>query len=396
MLVLLLCGSRSWAEPLDEHLKVLGVDRLHREGFDGSGKIIAILDTGFVGYKNQLGKTLPEEVVARSFRIDRNLEGKSTLHGMSCAEIIHSVAPGAKLLLANWEPDSPEHFLDAVKWAKAEGANVISCSVVMPGWSDGRGGGEVHRKLKAILGDPENPKTPLFFAAVGNFAERHQTRTFRDDGNGGHLWSEGKSLLSLTPWSGAPVCLELTHSPKVEYRMEVRDPSGRQVGTRFGPAAEGMTGHSIRFFPQTPEAHTIRIEKVRGDGEAPFRLITLSASLSSSDPVGSVAFPGDGEEVIGIGAVDEKRNRESYSGCGYDKNKPDCVAMVPFPTRTQPAFSGTSAAAPQAAGLAAVIWSAEPQMGSAVVRTRILESCLDLGLPGVDRETGRGLIRIKK
>lgn len=395
--VLLLMGSRAGsATPLEEHLKQLGVDRLHEKGIKGRGMTIAVLDTGFLGYEKQLGSLLPEQVVAKSFRVDRNLEAKSSLHGLTCAEIVHTVAPGARVLLANWEPDSPRHFLEAVRWAKGQGANVISCSVVMPGWSDGRGGGEVHRRLKEILGDVDDPRTPLFFAAVGNFAERHLSPSFRDDGTGFHRWPTSSNELRLTPWGSGPICVELTHSQRVDYRLEVLDGAGRKIGSRFGAVAEGMRGHSVRFFPDAMEDYAIRIEKVKGPSEEPFRMIVLGASLPCSESRGSVAFPGDGDEVIGVGAIDERLQRVSYSGCGFENNKPDCVATVPFPARAQPAFGGTSAAAPQAAALAVLLWSAEPRATPRRIRERLFNACEDVGPPGADRETGRGLIGIRK
>lgn len=397
LFVMLLLGSPARAEtPLEGHLKHLGVDRFHAQGIDGCGMTVAVLDTGFVGYKSHLGGLLPRNVTARSFRADRDLEAKGSLHGLTCAEIVHTLVPGARILLANWEPDSPRHFLEAVQWAKGQGANVISCSVVMPGWSDGRGGGEVHRKLKEILGHPDDAGTPLFFAAVGNFAERHLALPFRDDGAGFHRWPTPSHDLRLSPWGSGPVCVELTYPPRVEYRLEILDGSGRAVGARFGPVAEGMRGHSVRFFPSGMETYSVRVEKLRGDAEESFRLIALGAALTHAESRGSVSFPGDGEEVVGVGAIDEHLKRVAYSGCGFEKEKPNCVAMVPFPTRMQPAFGGTSAAAPQAAALAALMWSVEPRATPKRIRERLLNACEDVGTPGADRETGHGLIRVGK
>jgi serine protease len=73
------------------------------------------------------------------------------------------------------------------------------------------------------------------------------------------------------------------------------------------------------------------------------------------------------------------------------------VATVPFPSlcRERP-FAGTSAAAPQAAGLAAVLWSSRPSWTPAQVTQALRESAIDLGPPGHDHETGYGLIRLPK
>ncbi len=114
---------------------------------------IAILDSGFRGYRDYLGKALPAQLKARSFRMDGNLEARDSQHGILCGEVIHALAPAAELFLANWEPDDPGRFLDAVRWAREQGARIISCSVIMPSWSDGNGGGTFDDTLDQILGD---------------------------------------------------------------------------------------------------------------------------------------------------------------------------------------------------------------------------------------------------
>src|SRR5207253_1744200 len=126
-------------------------------------------------------------------------------------------------------------------------------------------------------------------------------------------------------------------------------------------------------------------------------LIVLGAGLGYARAKGSIAFPADGPEVIAVGAVDGKGQRLDYSSCGPNSRqpKPDLVATVPFPSlwRSRP-FAGTSAAAPQAAGLAALIWSAHPDWTASQVREGLLHSARDLGPAGHDDETGYGLIRL--
>src|SRR5437762_2622441 len=46
----------------DQHLTRIGVDRWHTAGYRGKGVKVAVLDTGFRGYHNFLGKTLPDRV----------------------------------------------------------------------------------------------------------------------------------------------------------------------------------------------------------------------------------------------------------------------------------------------------------------------------------------------
>src|SRR5438552_2794477 len=110
-------AARPYADPLQARLQPLtrlGVDRWHQTGYRGRGVKIAILDTGFRGYRAHLDRALPAQVTPKSFRSDGNLEAKDSQHGILCAEVLHSLAPEAELLLANWEPDRSDQFLDAV------------------------------------------------------------------------------------------------------------------------------------------------------------------------------------------------------------------------------------------------------------------------------------------
>src|SRR6266852_2495112 len=182
-----------------KHLASLGMDKWQAIGYRGQGIKIAILDTGFRGYRDHLGMTLPAHVHTHCFRNDGDFEAKNSQHGILCAGVLHTLAPDAELLLATWEPDSSESFLDAVRWAKEKGARIISCSIIMPSWSDGEGGGEFHQKLRRILlgsaqldlsfsprsvkrartDEPAGSGQTLFFACAGNTALRHWTGSFQ-------------------------------------------------------------------------------------------------------------------------------------------------------------------------------------------------------------------------
>src|SRR6266478_6661559 len=78
------CGTQP-PEPFPQqqralHLARLGVDRWHEAGYRGRGVKIAVLDSGFRGYRAHLGKALPATILARSFRVDGNLEAKDSQH----------------------------------------------------------------------------------------------------------------------------------------------------------------------------------------------------------------------------------------------------------------------------------------------------------------------------
>src|SRR5262249_56523624 len=135
----------------------------------------------------------------KSFRKDGKMDARDSQHGILCAEVIHHLAPEAELLLANWEPEQPEQFLEAVRWARRQGARVISCSIIMPTWSDGEGRGPTHKELSKLLGDGSKRTDAAFFASAGNTALRHYGAPFMPGKDGSHQWSIARPDNSIPP-----------------------------------------------------------------------------------------------------------------------------------------------------------------------------------------------------
>ncbi|MSQ93238.1 MAG: hypothetical protein EXR98_01635 [Gemmataceae bacterium] len=380
------------------HLANLGVLHWHQDGRRGDGVKIAVLDSGFRDYRKFLGKGLPKSVKTRSFRADRNLEARDSQHGILCAEVLHALAPDAEILLVNWEPDSPQAFLDAVRWATEQGAKVLSCSLIMPSWSDGEGGGEVHRGLAPLL------KDALFFASAGNTAQRHWCGLYAPDDSGWHRWRDEEANNTLTPWGKERVAVEFYGPTHSVFELSIHErASGEVIGRSILQVdATKQVGRAVvRFEPDPGATYQVNVRCV----DAPvtkmeaFHLVVLGGSLEHTTSRGSIPFPGDGADVQAVGAVDAEGRRIYYSSCGPNSRlpKPDFVATVPFPSlcRERP-FTGTSAAAPQAAGLAALHWSNRPTWTPYQVTRALREAALDLGPRGHDHEMGYGLIGLPR
>jgi hypothetical protein len=391
------------AQQREAHLAKLGIERWHNQSRRGQGVKIAILDSGFRDYRQFLGKGLPAKVAVRSFRKDQNLEARDSQHGILCGEILHALAPEAELLLANWETDDAQAFLDAVRWAKSEGAKIISCSLIMPGWSDGDGGGDVHRTLQQVLGDGRSAGDVMCFASAGNVAERHWFGEFVPNNSGWHCWKADLTRNVLKPWGDDRVAVEFYGSVRSTYEIHViHERTGKVVGKAALQKEAGKTwGRAqVRFEPEPDSTYSLRVRCLEDRPESnreTFHVVVLGAALETTTSRGSIPFPGDGASVYAVGAVDAEKRRASYSSCGPNSTlpKPDFVATVPFPSlcRQHP-FSGTSAAAPQAAGLAALLWSYHPDWTPNQIHQKMRQTALDLGPPGHDYDTGYGLIRL--
>ncbi len=398
---ILTAPSRSLVTPatadLPRQVAQLGAGAWQTAGYRGKGVKVAVLDSGFRGYRDQLGKALPEHVTVHSFRHDGNLEAKDSQHGILCGEVIHTLAPEAELLFANWEADDPKCFLDAVRWARKEGARVISCSIIMPSWSDGEGGGATHEALSRLLGSGAAAADLLCFASAGNIAQRHWSGAFHDGGDGFHEWQGKQTDNALTPWGDERVSVELCCQPESGYDLYVYDrETTREVAHALARDPKDQGGAVVRFQPEAGHKYQLRVHLAQGKG-GPFHLTSLAAGLGCSTAKGSVPFPADGPEVLAVAAVDVDGRRMKYSSCGPNspQPKPDFAAPVPFTSRVRSTpFAGTSAAAPQAAAMAALCWSRYPDWTAGQVSGALRASARDLGAPGHDCETGYGMVQL--
>jgi subtilisin family serine protease len=244
----------------------------------------------------------------------------------------------------------------------------------------------------------------LFFASAGNTAQRHWCGHFCPDAAGWHQWRERTSANTLTPWGAERVAVEFYGPTQSAFEVQVSDAAtGKTIGRSLLQSdATGTVGRAVvRFEPEPSALYQVKVRCVGSpitDAEA-FHLVALGGSLDHTTTCGSIPFPGNGAHVLAVGAVDVRGQRLAYSSCGPNSRlpKPDLVATVPFPSlcRARP-FAGTSAAAPQAAGLAALVSSQHPDWLPEQIAQALRGAALDLGPPGHDHETGYGLIRLPR
>jgi len=181
----------------------------------------------------------------------------------------------------------------------------------------------------------------------------------------------------LRPWGDDEVAVELYGLAGASYELWVFDTStGKEVGhAATNPRQSDRLSAAVRFAPARDHSYGVRVRHIGGPA-GDFHLTTTFASLACTTPGANVCFPGDGKEVV-------------------PRPKPDLVAVVPFPSSWRPGpFGGTSAAAPQAAALAALCWSRHADWSAARVRQALQSAAIDLNTPGPDYETGYGLIHL--
>ena len=123
----------------------------------------------------------------------------------------------------------------------------------------------------------------------------------------------------------------------------------------------------------------------------------LIVSTAGNSGIQEIRYPAAFSGVIGVGAVNEQKERELYSTRGAH------VSLVAPGTEiyttsgnTYSHVSGTSFSAPQITGAAALVWSIAPKLTNIEVRDILIKSANDLGDVGKDPDFGYGLLNIER
>src|SRR5262249_16864714 len=146
-------------------------------------------------------------------------------------------------------------------------------------------------------------------------------------------WSDGATENPILPWNKGYVSVELCAREDLDLELSVEDATaGREL--RRCPVRSGAYHCAVvRFDPVYGHSYRARV-RATADRTGRSLLYVLGGGLGYPRSGGSIPFPGDGPEVVTVGAVDAEGCRASYSSCGPNspRPKPDLVAAVPFPS----------------------------------------------------------------
>ena len=397
-----------------------GADVLGRVAGGGAGLTIAILDLGFgsdVPRLQALGELPPASRVqsltfdAASGLAGTNAYGNKTNHGELVAQTVYDYAPAARYLFVNYHTEAD--FLAATDQLIALRPDiVVHSNSFIEGPFDGTG--PLARAVDRAAG-----AGILWFNSAGNYALTHWEGTWVDaDGDSDLDWPNGDNW-TFTRAAGQPITFAVSWtSPPggvptdLDLVLERLEPDGSwspAMGSNDRQSAGLPTSERITGYAPYADG-TFRLRVVHTSGPPPEGRITVfSREIRMLDIGGtaadSIPTPGDAAGSITVGATDWRGNAlKSYSSQGPTDDgriKPDIVA----PTNTQimgpngfRGVGGTSNAAPNAAGAAAVLLSAARRAGqnanASEVRGQITGLALDLGAPGPDNVYGWGRVRV--
>jgi hypothetical protein len=415
-------------------------------GPDGAGLKIGVLSNGVVSLaaSQALGDLGPVTVLPG--QVGTGDEGTAML------EIVHDLAPGAQLYFATANP-LPARFASNVRDLRAAGCDIIIDDVfyfVETPFQDGQltpsnsNGGVVIQAVKDVTA-----AGAMYFSSAGNQGNQDDNTASCYQGDwadggvlalavGGNVHDFGAGAQSDLIQTGSGNRIDLYWADPLngsnnDYDLYVfnnalgavvASSTNVQTGTQdpFEEVATGnttnnrvvvlkKTGAANRFFHITINANGVGKLGTSTNGTTKGHSIPVDAYSVSATPAAapgpfpaahsaanvSETFTSDGPRRIFFSENGTAFTPGNFSSTGgILRQKPDITAadrvsvtgVGGFPTT----FSGTSAAAPHAGAIAALLKSGLPTPTNAQIRTALLNSAIDIETAGVDRDTGVGII----
>jgi len=360
---------------ISEGVAECGAPRLHSQGVDGTDIKVGVLDVGFIGARGLLGSELPADTQMRAFVGSTSGGGdlsNGTAHGTACAEIVHDVAPGAQLYLAN--AATPTELEAAIRWMRDEGVSIVSHSVGWF-WGPGDGTGDIVDLVHTAINNDM-----LWVNAVGNQATAFWGGAFLDDnGDDTHEFdAAGDTTITdqhvevrteyvwVLTWDRWP------YSHDLGFEMDLYEQGELVATSEQATTPEGYAYREL-FYTTSSVRSTVElvIRRKTGIEGANLRLFQLGGRPlpEHGTTAGSFVIPADAEEVLSVGAYSLSGVTpvlESFSSRGptpQGVSKPEICALDQVTTHTTAPFGGTSAACPHVAGAVALLYDAAPEGG---------------------------------
>lgn len=397
-----------------EEIAASGADVFQGALWSGAGVKVGIIDLGFGGLAaRQAAGDLPAVTTVDFCPGAYNVE----VHGVGVAEIVHEVAPGAQLYLICI--DSEVTLGQAKEYAKANGITIVNHSV---GWFNvGRGDGSGGPgSVNGIVADAR-ANGILWVNSGGNYQQRHWGGGYVGGGGGfvnaqDFSFGGGDGTNDVLIGGGATGCFTLKWDSWPTTDIDdfdlylLNNPDLNQFPANVVAFSENFQNPdnlppTEEFCYTNPGATTtfyLVVLQFSGDTAA-FDLFTLGTTGGLQYQVAerSLVEPASSPNTMAVGALCwADGTLRSYSSLGPTidgRTKPDIAGLDGVSGGTYGGssgctggFTGTSAAAPHVAGLAALGKEQNPSLTAAQLQTWLEARARDIATPGKDNTTGSG------
>lgn len=374
----------------------VGADAIHAAGVTGENVSVGIVDVGFDPDHAEIDANV---AATRSFS-----SGDPT-HGTRVAAIVADTAPGADLYLAS--AGTSVEFMDAVDWLEGRDVDVIITSLGFYSQPYDGDGPVAERADRAVANGT------VWVNAAGNAGRDHWEGRFSDpDGDGLHNFAgddEGNTLNGgdeLTEGTRVTVMLQWDEWPTAEHDYDLllmRERPGKDTIVAESRRVNGESTAAEKLQARVPATDRYSVAIRADDPSATttvetFFLDRRSEGLDEVEYVNassSIIAPATGDRVLATGAYDVRDGTlEPYSARGPTDDGDRGIDVIgPATVDTGVAsgrFVGTSAAAPHAAGVAALAWAATADPDAGAIATAMLDGADDEGSAGPDIAWGAG------
>jgi len=410
---------------------------------DGTGVKIGVLSNGVVSLASSQASGDLGPVTVLPGQTGTGDEGTAML------EIVHDLAPGAQLYFASAN-GGPTIFAQNIRNLRAAGCDIIVDDVfyfVETPFQDGQDPAIVSNTNGGVIAQAVTDVTAagaLYFSSAGNQGSKDAGISscfqgdFVDGGanallSGGTVNNFGGGTLfdSVLQASGNSTNLywaDPLGASTNDYDLFVLNSTGTtvvqsstnlQTGTQdpfeqiaaTAAAANRIvvfkkTAAAARFFYLTTNANgagrlNISTEGTTKGHSTPAAAFSVGATPATGLPFTAAsaneAFSADGPRRLFFQANGTAFTPGNFSSTGgLVRQKPDMTAADGVSVTGVGGFGspffGTSAAAPHAGAIAALIKQAKPAFTPAQIRTALTTSAIDIMAPGVDRDSGAGIV----
>ncbi|MBN9392687.1 MAG: S8 family serine peptidase [Chloroflexi bacterium] len=393
----------------NEGVKLMGADKWQAAGFKGKGVKIGIIDGGFKYHEKFLGSTLPADLDPVDIDAQNGGPGviDETVHGTAVIEIIYSLAPEASYAAAAVDGSDGEIKQALDYLVKDQKVNIVSVSM------GGHGGpGDGTDPLDQYIAQLKKDYGVTFLFSAGNEGASHYTDFFNPDGDGFQQFIPGVTKMAVgnpgsTPYDTFVILSweqwDLDKKQTNDLDLFIVDQNGKAITSSQNTQSARDPFEAVRIKIPAKTLYYIRVRQKPNTTpySKPFRMhvFTHDLPLQFIVPEMAVASPASSKGVLAVGAVQWDEDRIAYyssEGPLPDGTfKPEISAPAGVSSRAyqedgEQVFDGTSAACPEAAGIATILKGANPNLTADQMDQLMKELGKDLSPNGPDFANGYG------